>query len=51
MGSPFYIQGPFATWQLESVANGIKSETTDKWIDLFVDRYLDSVKLSRYSND
>ena len=38
-------QQTFTTWTLESVASAIKSETTDEWIDLFVDRYLDFAKI------
>ena len=35
----------FATWTLESVANAIKSETNDQWIDLFIERYLNFDKI------
>ena len=40
----------FIPWTLESVVSAIKSSTTEGWIDLFVDRYLNFDKVLRYSN-
>ena len=39
----------FRSWTLEGVVDAIKRSTDDGWIDLFVDRYLNYDKLSRFA--
>ena len=39
----------FRSWTLEGVVDAIKRSTDDDWIDLFVDRYLNFDKLSRFA--
>jgi hypothetical protein len=38
----------FKEWTLELVADAIKKNTEDGWIDMFTDRYLNFSKLERY---
>jgi hypothetical protein len=45
----FTTDQTFATWALELVAKAIKRHTDDEWIDLLIDRYLNSKKISSYA--